>query len=119
MIYGINKATLVGTISEQPQFTETGDTCCATFPFLTPEIYKDKNGYEVTKKIYHICIAWEEKAELIRDYAKSGDSLYIEGRIANSISDDKNGVSYITTQIEIDNFLFLKSKKPKTNEKTV
>lgn len=114
MKYGINKATLVGVIGEQPKLIESDNDYYITFPLITPETYKDKNGDEVTKKQWHKCIARKDKANVLKEYANKGDSLYIEGRIEYRLFNDN-----IVTFIEIDNFLFLKPKKPKSDEQTI
>lgn len=112
MKYGINKATLVGNVGELPKINEKdGEVFLATFPFATSETYKDKDGEEVTSTQWHRVKVWNKKASVINQYVKKGDALYIEGKIVNNNWDDKEGNKHYSTEIECDNFLFLKSRK--------
>lgn len=113
MKYGINKATLVGNVGDTPKINEkNGEIILASFPFATSETYRDKNGEEVTATQWHRIKVWNKRATVIRDYVKKGDSLYIEGKIVNNNWDDEEGNRRYSTEIECDNFLFLRSKKP-------
>ncbi|MDF1570976.1 MAG: single-stranded DNA-binding protein [Bacteroidales bacterium] len=113
MKYGINKATLVGNVGEVPKISEkNGEVILATFPFATSETYRDKEGEEVTSTQWHRVKVWNKKASVIKEFVKKGDSLYIEGKIVNNNWDDKEGNKHYNTEIECDNFLFLRSKKP-------
>lgn len=111
MKYGINKATLVGNVGDEPKINmKDGEVLFATFPFATSETYKDKEGQEVTSTQWHRVKVWNKRAELIRNYVKKGDSLYIEGSIINDNWEDKDGNKHYNTEIECSNFLFLRSK---------
>jgi single-strand DNA-binding protein len=116
MKYGINKATLVGNVGDMPKINEkNGEIFLASFPFATSETYKDKNGEEVTSTQWHRVKVWNKKASVIKEYVKKGDSLYIEGKIVNNSWDDEEGNKRYSTEIECDNFLFLRSRKPEEN----
>ena len=107
---GINKVTLVGNVGDEPKVNETKEkTKVAHFNLATSEYYKDKEGKEVQKTEWHRIIAWDKKAELIRDYVKKGDPLYIEGKLRTSSWEDKEGIKKYTTEVVCDNFLFLSS----------
>lgn len=111
MKYGINKATLVGNVGDEPKVNEKdGEVLFATFPFATSDTYKDKEGQEITTTQWHRVKVWHKRASLIQQYVRKGDSLYIEGRIKNDNWEDKDGNKHYNTEIECDNFLFLRSK---------
>jgi single-strand DNA-binding protein len=117
MKYGINKVTLVGNVGDTPKtFEKDGDLLNVSFPFATSQTFKDKNGEEVTNTQWHRVKAWNKKASVIKQYVNKGDSLYLEGKIVNNNWDDKDGNRHYSTEIECDNFLFLRPRKPDEDE---
>ncbi|MEX0986760.1 MAG: single-stranded DNA-binding protein [Bacteroidales bacterium] len=116
MKYGINKATLVGNVGDEPKVNEkNGEILLASFPFATSETYKDKNGEEVTNTQWHRVKVWNKRASIIKQYVKKGDSLYIEGKIVNENWEDKEGNKHFSSEIVCDNFLFLSNRKTDEN----
>ncbi|MDA3822759.1 MAG: single-stranded DNA-binding protein [Bacteroidales bacterium] len=116
MKYGVNKATLVGNVGDEPKFNEKdGEIFLASFPLATSETYKDKKGDEVTNTQWHRVKVWNKKASLIKQLVNKGDSIYIEGKIVNNNWDDKDGNKHYSTEIECENFIYLRPKKAVEN----
>lgn len=111
MKYGLNKVTLVGNVGEDPKVNQTGDNgMFVTLSVATNDYYKDKEGNEQKVTEWHKVVAWHKLAEIIRDYVKKGDPLYIEGRLKTNSWESKEGVKKYSTEIQCDNFLFLSAK---------
>ena len=54
MKYGVNRVTLVGNVGEVPRVTEhDGEAFVANFPLACNEVWKDKEGEEVSKTEWH------------------------------------------------------------------
>jgi single-strand DNA-binding protein len=54
MKYGVNRVTLVGNVGEVPRVTECdGEAFVANFPLATNEVWKNKEGEEVSKTEWH------------------------------------------------------------------
>jgi len=54
MKYGVNRVTLVGNVGEVPRVTERdGEAFVANFPLATNEVWKNKEGEEVSKTEWH------------------------------------------------------------------
>jgi single stranded DNA-binding protein len=54
MKYGVNRVTLVGNVGEVPRVSERdGEAFVAKFPLATNEVWKDKEGEEVSKTEWH------------------------------------------------------------------
>ena len=54
MKYGVNRVTLLGNVGEVPRVTERdGEAFVANFPLATNEVWKDKEGEEVSKTEWH------------------------------------------------------------------
>jgi single-strand DNA-binding protein len=108
---GINKVTLVGNVGDVPKFNQFDNkSMVANFPFATNEFYLDKEGKEVKKTEWHRITVWNKKAEIIKNYVKKGDPLYIEGKIQTSTWEDKEGNKRYSTEVICEDFLFLSSR---------
>lgn len=113
---GINKVTLVGNVGEVPRFNQFDKNgMVAHFPLATSEVYVDKEGKEIKKTEWHKITVWNKKAEIVKNYVKKGDPLYIEGKIQTSSWEDKEGVKRYSTEVICDEFLFLSSKNKNSN----
>jgi single-strand DNA-binding protein len=111
---GINKVTLVGHVGEAPKFSQLENKqSVANFSLATNEEYTDKEGKEVKKTEWHRIKAWNKKAELVKNYVKKGDPLYVEGKIQTSSYEDKEGVKHYSTEILCDNLMFLSTRNEK------
>ena len=111
---GINKVTLVGNVGEAPNFNQLENKqSVARFSLATSEEYKDKEGNEVKKTEWHKVTAWNKRAEVVKNYVKKGDPLYIEGKIQTTSWEDKEGVKRYSTEIVADNLMFLSSRNDK------
>ena len=54
MKYGVNRVTLVWNVGEVPRVSEKeGEAFVANFPLATNEVWKDKEGEEVSKTEWH------------------------------------------------------------------
>lgn len=100
---GINKSIILGRLGKNPEltYTQSGTAVCK-FSIATSR--KQKDGNEVTQ--WHRCVAWQKAAEIINQYVKKGDQLYVEGEI-NYGKYDKDGVTYYTTDIIVREFNFI------------
>lgn len=111
MKYGINKVTIVGNVGDDPKVNQTRDNGSVThLRIATNDYYKDKDGNEQKITEWHSVVAWKKTAELLRDYVKKGDPIYVEGRLKTNSWEDKEGVKRYSTEIHCDNFLFLSQK---------
>jgi single-strand DNA-binding protein len=108
MKYGVNRVTLVGNVGEVPRVTEReGEAFVANFPLATNEVWRDKEGEEVRRTEWHRVVVWNKAADIVKQYVKKGDALYVEGKISTNSWDDSEGNKHYSTEIVCDNFLFL------------
>jgi single-strand DNA-binding protein len=111
---GINKVTLVGNVGETPRFSQLENKLMvAHFPLATNEEYTDKEGKEVKKTEWHKITVWNKRAEIVKNWVKKGDALYVEGKIQTSSYEDKEGNKRYSTEIICDNLMFLSSRNDK------
>lgn len=104
----VNKAILVGRLGRDPETRYTGGgVAVANFSVATDEQWKDKNGEKQKKTEWHKIVAWSKLAEIIQQYCKKGQLVYIEGRLQTQEWQDKEGVKRYTTEIVADTLRML------------
>jgi single-strand DNA-binding protein len=93
MAKGTNKAILLGNVGKNPEIRSTaGGTIVATFTLATADRQKDSQGNWSDKTEWHNLVAFNRRAEDVRDYVKKGTQLFIEGKIQTRSWDDRNPV---------------------------
>ena len=116
----VNKVILVGNLGKDPEvsYTQTG-TAVAKFSLATTEKWNDKaTGEKKEKTDWHRLTCFGKKAELIGEWVKKGQQLYVDGRIQYG-SYDKSGQTIYTTDIIINDFQMLGGRTTKqANERT-
>lgn len=59
---------------------------------------------------YHRCVAYGKGAEVLSKYLNKGKRIYIEGRLRTRKRQDSEGKDKFSTEIIVDNFIFLDPK---------
>ncbi|MBI5742513.1 MAG: single-stranded DNA-binding protein [Candidatus Niyogibacteria bacterium] len=100
----LNKVMLIGNLTKDPELkTLPSGAAVATFGLATNRTWKDKNGQKQTDAQFHNIVIFGRIAEVAKQYAKKGDSMYIEGRIQTRSWEGKDGVKRYTTEIIAEN----------------
>lgn len=105
----LNKVQLIGNITREPELKvlQSG-TKLLTFSIATNKKWSnDGEKKEVTE--YHNIVAMGKNAEIINEYSKIGDSIYIEGSLQTR-SWESEGRKVFRTEISVDNFQFNKNE---------
>lgn len=112
MSKGVNKAILVGNLGNDPEirYSQSG-SAIATISVATSERWKDKNGEAQERTEWHRVKAFGKLAEIIGEYCKKGQTVYVEGSIRTEKYTDKSGVEKYATDI-IANELQMIGGKP-------
>jgi len=111
MSYGLNKVQLIGHLGSDPELKYTDSNIPVTsFNIATNESYKDQNGDLVERTEWHRIVAWRKLAELFHQYLKKGSKVYVEGKLQTRSWDDKDGNKRYTTEIVVNEFVFLDSR---------
>lgn len=101
MARGINKAIIVGNLGNDPEvkYTQGGSTI-TTISVATSESWKDKtSGEQKERTEWHRVKAFGRLAEIMGEYLKKGQQVYIEGSIRTEKYTDKAGVERYATDI--------------------
>ncbi len=82
MAKSVNKVILLGNIGKDPEIKmlPSGQPV-ANFSIATGERFKDQQGNFQERTEWHNLVAYGKLAEIVRDYVKKGNKLYIEGRL--------------------------------------
>ena len=109
---GVNKAIIIGRLGNDPEmrYMPSGEAV-ANLSIATSESWTDKNTGEKREKTeWHRVVAFRKLAEIIGQYCKKGDQIYIEGKLQTRKWSDKNGQDHYTTEIIADQMQMLGSK---------
>ena len=109
MARGINKVILVGTVGKDPEvrYFQSGDAYC-TLSLATSESWKDKNtGEKKEKTEWHRVKFTRRLAEVVGEYVKKGQQIYVEGSLETSKYTDKQGIERYSTDIVGDELQLL------------
>ena len=105
MSQSINRVELLGRVGKAPEMRYTPDGTPVTQVNLATDRYRrDKeNGTD-----WHYVTVFGHSAEAVNDYVKTGQRLFVEGRLAQESFEDKktSSVRYVT-KIYANNVVFL------------
>lgn len=107
-----NRVTLIGNLGQDPELTtfESGKSK-AKLNLATSDSYKTANGEKVEDTQWHTVTVWGKPAETAVKYLKKGSEVAVEGRIAYSSYEDKEGNKRNRTEIIASEFVMLGGKK--------
>lgn len=107
----MNKAFLIGRVTKPIELKKTNSgKSVATFTLAVNREYKNADGsYDAD---FINCVAYEMRAEIISRYVNKGDKFCVIGRINTRTFEKQDGSKGYVTEIIVDGFEFLESKKP-------
>jgi single-strand DNA-binding protein len=112
MAKSVNKVILLGNVGKDPEIRATaGGMTVANFSIATTDRIKGQDGQFTDKTEWHNLVAFQRTAEIVRDYVKKGNKLYIEGRLQTSSWDDKaTGQKKYRTEIIVSDLSLLSGR---------
>ena len=103
----LNKVLLYGNMTKDPEVKALPSGIkVASFSLATNRTFKDKNGVKQEKVDFHNIVVFGKQAELIEQYMKKGNPIFVEGRIENRSWDGADGKKNYRTEIIVDSFQF-------------
>ncbi len=103
----LNKVLLYGNLTKDPEMKALPSGIqVANLSMATNRTWKDKDGRKQEAVEYHNVVVFGKQAELISQYVKKGNPLYIDGRLQTRSWDDKDGSKKYRTEIIVENFQF-------------
>ncbi|MDX1495822.1 MAG: single-stranded DNA-binding protein [Longimicrobiales bacterium] len=109
MARSVNKVTLIGNVGRDPdiQMTKSG-TKVAHFSLATNR-RAPASAEEEERTDWHRLTLWNKQAQFAEDYIRTGDRIYLEGRIEYD-SYERDGVVIPTAEIHVREVVRLNSK---------
>ncbi len=112
MSRSLNKVTLIGNLGSDPEVRATSSGGkVANFSLATSRQWKNAAGEKQEKTEWHRVVAWNNKgfllADVVEQYAKKGDKIYVEGAIEYRTWEDKEGQTKYTTEINAREIILL------------
>lgn len=108
----VNKCVFIGRLTAAPdiRYSQNGEQV-TNINLAINERRKNKNGetHEITEFVR--VVAFRKLAEIIGQYCKKGDQIYIEGKLQTRKWSDKSGQDHYTTEIIADQMQMLGSKE--------
>jgi len=108
----VNKVTLLGNVGKDPEVKLLPSGLpVANLTLATSDRFKDKAGDWQDRTEWHNLTAYQRVAEIIRDYVKKGNKLYVEGRIQTRSWDDQaSGQKKYRTEIIVNDVVLLSGR---------
>jgi single-strand DNA-binding protein len=113
MSRSLNRVTLIGNVGGDPDIrTIANGGRVAQFSVATTRQWTGQNGDKQEKTEWHKIVAWDNArgaklANIVEQYVKKGDKIYIEGRIEYRQWQDKENQTRYTTEINANEIILL------------
>jgi single-strand DNA-binding protein len=109
MSRSVNKITLIGNVGRDPDIQQTkSGTKVAHFSIATNR-RAPAGSEEEERTDWHRLTLWSKQAQFAEDYIRTGDRIYVEGRLEYD-SYERDGVVIPTAEIHVNEVVLLTSK---------
>lgn len=110
MSRSVNKVTLIGNVGNDPEIRSTSSgSRVAKVSLATNRQFQDRSGQTQDRTEWHRLTFFGRLAEIVEQYVKKGDQLYVEGRIEYSQTQDDQGNTRYWTDIVVNEMVMLGS----------
>jgi len=108
----LNQCNFIGRVGKDPdsRFTPSG-VAVTTFSIAVSEKYKDRDGNKQEKTEWINVVFWRKLAEIVSNYVKKGDLIFISGKITTRTYDDRDGNKKYITEIVANEMKMLGSRQ--------
>lgn len=106
----INNVVLVGRLTRDPELRTTGSgISVAAFTLAVDRQFTNASGQREADFIS--CVIWRKAAENFCNFTSKGSLVGIQGRIQTRNYDNKDGQRVYVTEVLVDNFSLLESRR--------
>lgn len=97
MSRSLNKVMLIGNVGNDPEIRATsGGVRVAKLSLATNRSWSDRSGQQQEKTEWHRLTFFGRLVDVVEQWVKKGDRLYVEGRIEYSQTEGEGGTRYWT-----------------------
>jgi single-strand DNA-binding protein len=108
MSRSLNEVKLIGNVGQDPEVrSTTGGSRVATLSLATTRTWTDRNDGKQEKTEWHRLVVWGKLADVVEEYVKKGDRLYVSGRIEYRKWQDKDDNTRYSTEINVQELIML------------
>ncbi|KON76576.1 MULTISPECIES: single-stranded DNA-binding protein [Leptospira] len=118
MANDINRVTLVGRFTRDPEFKSINGTSLVNFSLANGRTYVS-NGEKREESHFFDCEVWGKPADIIQQYCKKGKQIAIEGRLKQDTWETPEGKKASRIRIVVENFQLLGSKDDSSSGSSV
>ncbi|MBR0137283.1 MAG: single-stranded DNA-binding protein [Erysipelotrichaceae bacterium] len=114
----INRVILVGRLTKDVELRKTpaGNSVVSFTLAVSRRVSRNNTSNQPTADFIS-CVAWNQTADLMKNYLHKGSQIGVEGRIQTRNYDDPNvpGRKVYVTEVVADNVTFLESRAASEN----
>lgn len=97
MSRALNKVMLIGNVGNEPEIRATSSGArVAKVSLATNRSWQDRSGNQQEKTEWHRLTFFGRLTDIVEQWVKKGDRLYVEGRIEYSQTEGEGGTKYWT-----------------------
>lgn len=98
MSRSLNKVMLIGNVGNDPEIRATKSGArVGKISLATSRSWTDQSGEKVEKTEWHSLAFFGRVVDVVEQYVKKGDRLYVEGRVEYSQYESDSGTKYWTS----------------------
>ncbi|MFQ5538303.1 MAG: single-stranded DNA-binding protein [Gemmatimonadota bacterium] len=110
MSRSLNKVMLIGNVGNDPEIRATSSGArVAKVSLATNRSWSDRSGQQQEKTEWHRLTFFGRLVDIVEQWVKKGDRLYVEGRIEYSQTQDDQGGTRYWTDIVVNEMVMLGS----------
>ena len=110
MARSLNKVSLIGNVGNDPEIRATSSgSRVAKLSIATSRSFQDRSGQQQEKTQWHRLTFFGRLVDVVEQWVKKGDRLFIEGRLEYSQTQDDQGGTRYWTDIIVGEMIMLGS----------
>jgi len=109
-----NKVQLIGNLGQAPEvhIFENGNKK-VSLNLAVHDSFINKAGEKIEETYWHKVIAYGKVVDTIEKYFDKGSRIMVEGKLVNRSWETKEGEKRYATEVVMNDFMFMDSKKDK------
>jgi len=117
MSRSLNKVMLIGNVGSDPEIRATSSgSRVAKVSLATNRSWSDRSGQQQEKTEWHRLTFFGRLVDIVEQWVKKGDRLYVEGRVEYSQTQDDQGGTRYWTDIVVQEMVMLGSAGPSSGD---
>jgi len=110
MARSLNKVLLIGNVGNDPEIRATASGArVAKISLATNRSFQDRSGQQQERTEWHRLTMFGRLVDVVEQWVKKGDRLYVEGRLEYSQTQDDQGGTRYWTDIVVNEMIMLGS----------